>query len=226
MAMEEMGGMSIADAMALKNSDGIFGNGSGAWVFFLFFILAWGGGGFWGNNQRNAATTEDVQNQFNFAALERQNNEIVDAVRQASYDVTGVVKDVGYTNLNGIRDVESQIAQIGYQQSSCCCETNRNIDSVRYDAAMNTAAITNAIHAEGESTRALINSNTMQNLRDQLADAKLANSQCAQNAYLVSQLQPVAKPAYLTASPYAQMNYGFYGNYGYGGCNGCGGFAN
>lgn len=42
-------GLSVADAMALtKNNenDGWFG-GSGSWVFFLFFLLAWGNGG-WG----------------------------------------------------------------------------------------------------------------------------------------------------------------------------------
>lgn len=59
-----------------------------------------------------------------------------------------------------------------------------------------------------------ITCNTIQDLRDRLQDEKLANSQCAQNAYLVSQLQPVARPAYITASPYAAQNVGC--------CSGCG----
>lgn len=44
-------GLSVADALALQrdNDDGMFG-GNGSWVFFLFFLLAWGGGGFFGNN--------------------------------------------------------------------------------------------------------------------------------------------------------------------------------
>ena len=45
---------------------------------------------------------------------------------------------------------------------------NRNIDAARYDAGKNTYDITNAIHAEGEATRALINQNTIQELRDKL----------------------------------------------------------
>ena len=44
MAMENTG-LSVADALALQNKDdGMFG-GNGMWVFFLFFLLAWGGNG-------------------------------------------------------------------------------------------------------------------------------------------------------------------------------------
>ena len=91
----------------------------------------------------------------------------------------------------------------------CCCGINRNIDAVRHEGAQNTCAITNAIHAEGEATRALINANTMQELRDKLEardrdilarDFQL--SQLSQNAYLVNELRPCAKPAYITCSPY------------------------
>ena len=192
-----------------NGSDGIYGGNSWMWVMMLFFLLAWGGNGFWGDkNNSNCATTEDVQNQFNFAALERQMNEGVAATRQASYDVTTVIKDQAYNALQDLNQINSNISQLGYQQSQCCCETNRNIDSVKFENSQNTCAITNAIHAEGEATRALINSNTVQDLRDRLQDEKLANSQCAQNAYLINQLQPVARPAYITCSPYAANNTG------------------
>ena len=80
--------------------------------------------------------------------------------------------------------------------------------------AQNTCAITNAIHAEGEQTRALIQTNEIQALRDKVADLQLAQSQCAQNAYLVDKLQPVARPAYITCSPYATNTCGYgCGNY-------------
>lgn len=69
--------------------------------------------------------------------------------------------------------------------------------------------IASAIHTEGEITRALINANTMQDLRDKLEardrdilarDFQL--SQLSQTASLVSELRPCAKPAYITCSPY------------------------
>lgn len=92
---------------------------------------------------------------------------------------------------------------------------NRNIDAVRYEGAQNTCAITNAIHAEGEATRALINSNVMQELRDKLEardrdvlvrDFQL--SQLAQTSSLIGELRPCAKPAYITCSPYTPANFG------------------
>ena len=44
----------------------------------------------------------------------------------------------GYETLRNFNETQRQIA-------SCCCETNRNIDSVRYDAAQNTQKILDAI---------------------------------------------------------------------------------
>lgn len=92
-------------------------------------------------------------------------------------------------------------------------ETNRNIDSIRSEAYKNTCEITAAIHNESEATRALITANTMQELRDKLADkdrdllyANFQNSQHLQNSYLVDTLRPVSRPAYITCSPYQSVN--------------------
>ena len=92
---------------------------------------------------------------------------------------------------------------------------NRNIDAVRYEGAQNTCAITNAIHAEGEATRALINANAMQELRDKLEardrDVMVRDfqlSQLSQTASLVGELRPIAKPAYITCSPYTTTPFG------------------
>lgn len=122
----------------------------------------------------------------------------------------GISRDVA----QGFANTNAGITDLGYQMKTCCCETNRNIDAVRYENAQNTCAITNAIHAEGEQTRALIQTNEIQALRDKVADLQLAQSQCAQNAYLVDKLQPVARPAYITCSPYATNTCGYgCGNY-------------
>ena len=92
---------------------------------------------------------------------------------------------------------------------------NRNIDAVRYEGSKNTCEITNAIHAEGEATRALINANLMQELRDKLEardrdilvrDFQL--SQLAQTSSLIGELRPCAKPAYITCSPYTTASFG------------------
>lgn len=91
-------------------------------------------------------------------------------------------------------------------------QTNRNIDSVRYDMSKGFCDVTTAIHAEGEATRALITQNTIQALRDKLEDkdrelmtANFQLSQQAQNAYLLGEMRPVSKPAYITCSPYTTV---------------------
>lgn len=118
--------------------------------------------------------------------------------------------------LQGFNGVERRIAD-------CCCETNRNIDAVRYENAKNTCDIVRAIEKDGDATRALINANTMQALRDKLAEQSQAIqsrdfqlSQLAQNETLISRLQPTPKPAYITCSPYQAQVFGLNG------FNGCG----
>jgi hypothetical protein len=70
--------------------------------------------------------------------------------------------------LNGFNTLGMQIAENRFAAQNCCCETNRNIDAVRYEAQKNTCDITTAIHAEGEATRALIRENEIQALRDKV----------------------------------------------------------
>ena len=215
-----MDGLSIADAMALaKDGDGgMFGGGNGAWVFFLFFLLAWGNGGLFGGNAAvRPATEADVQRGFDTNTIVNKLDGITNGLCDGFYSQNTSMLQ-GFNGIQrglceGFGSVNAGITTLGYQMKDCCCETNRNIDAVRYEAAQNTCAITNAIHAEGEITRALINANTVQSLRDQLADAKLANSQCAQNAYLINQIKPCPIPAYPVANPYTGV-----GAYGYCGC--------
>lgn len=186
------------------------GGSAWMWVMMLFFLLAWGGGGggFGFGNQgaaEGALTRADLCNEFNFNNLNRSVLGIQDGLCDGFYAMNNGI-------LNGFFSTERAIAENRFAQQNCCCETNRNIDAVRYENSQQTCEIANAIHAEGEATRALINANVMQDLRDRLQDEKLANSQCAQNAYLINQLQPVAKPAYITCSPYA-ANSGCCGGY-------------
>lgn len=59
-----------------------------------------------------------------------------------------------------------------------------------------------------------------QKLRDENFALRLSASQSAQNAYLVDQLRPTARPAYITCSPFDSA----FGRtaYGYNGICGCG----
>lgn len=80
MGMEMVnGGMTPAEAILLgdrrSNDDGFFG-GNGSWVFFLFFLLAWGNGGWGGFGGGNrgmvgeaVATNADLQRGFDTQSI-------------------------------------------------------------------------------------------------------------------------------------------------------------
>ena len=170
-------------------------------IIVLFFFMMFGGGfgGFGGNGALRRA---EMQQGFDTQEVVRKLDGITNGLSDGFYAQNT-------TMLNGFAGVTSAVNEARFAAQNCCCETNRNIDAVRFEGAQNTCAITNAIHAEGEATRALINANTMQDLRDKLEardrdilarDFQL--SQLAQTANLVSELRPCAKPAYITCSPY------------------------
>lgn len=216
MGMESGSGLSVADALALQDrgNDGMFGgaNGTWIWVFFLFFLLAWGGGGFgFGNGAaaQGAITRSDMCQEFNFNNLQRSVLGIQNGLCDGFYAQNT-------TMLNGFNAIGNQIQENRFASQQCCCETNRNIDSLKYENARNTCDIISAIKADGDATRAAMTQKTIQELRDKLQDAKLENSQFMQNQYLVNQLQPVARPAYITCSPYVANGCG--GTYGCGNC--------
>ena len=213
MGMEN--GLSVADALALDKSDGEFG-GNGAWMMmFLFFLLAWGGNGFggWGNGVAQGALTRgELCQDMNFQSLEN-------AVRGVQSGLCDGFYAMNTGMLNGFYGVNNAIQQAQFAAQQCCCETNRNIDAVRYENAKNTCDIVNAIKADGDATRALMTQNEMQSLRDQLQNANFQLSQQAQNATLINAIRPTPVPAYVTCSPYESNMYasGCYRN-----VNGCG----
>lgn len=122
-------------------------------------------------------------------------------------------------------DIKSEIAQSRFAQQQCCCDLQTaivNSDNLNF---RNTCDLKELIREQGEATRALIVTNEMTELREKLAaerqkvqDARFDASQIAQTANIVNQLQPVAKPAYITCSPYQSAVLGL-------GSLGCGGWS-
>ena len=104
--------------------------------------------------------------------------------------------------LNGFAGVTTAVRDAQFAAQQCCCETNRNIDAVRYDAQKNTCDITTAIHAEGEATRALIQKNEMQNLRDRLQQMELREAMCGVVRY------PMATTYTSGGNPFCGCNNG------------------
>ena len=190
--------MTPADMRAVtdgnRDYDGLGMGGGWMWIIVLFlFIVGFGGGGAWGN-RGHGLTQMEMQQGFD-------TQEIVRKLDGINYGLCDGFYAQNTTMLNGFAGVTAAVENARFAAQQCCCETNRNIDAVRYEAQKNTCDITTAIHAEGEATRALIQQNEMQALRDKVSELQLAQSQCAQNAYLTGTLRPYPVPAYPVCGP-------------------------
>lgn len=229
MGMESGSGLSVADALALQDrgNDGMLGgaNGTWIWVFFLFFLLAWGGGGFgFGNNAatQGALTRAELYEGLNNQGLENGirsiQNGLCDGFYAQNTTMLQGMNGIQSQLCQGFNGVNNNITESRFAAQQCCCETNRNIDAVRYENARNTCDIVNAIKADGDATRALMTQNTIQELRDNLQAAQLQLGNVSQTQTLINTLRPFPTPSYITCSPYTAVNG--YGAYGCG--NGCG----
>ena len=212
-----MEGTGVVPVMNMNRGyDNDWGNGCGMWFMWIIVIFALMGG--WGNGFGNrglneALTRSDLQAGFDNQSVQRGIAGIQNSLCDGFYAQNT-------TMLNGFNGVQRDLMANGYQLGNqiaenrfaaqdCCCTTNRNIDSVRAENYKNTCEIVNAINADGEKTRAVMVANTVQELRDKLADrdrdlqtANFQLSQQAQSAALIGALRPFPQPAFLTCSPY------------------------
>lgn len=138
-------------AMTSRNNDTLFGgNGSGFIILILFFLSMGNGFGF-GNNYANGAwnngslTRAELADSQAFQNLQYSTSNIKDTV-------TNGFAGIQQSLCGGFAGVNASISDLGYRMQNCCCE------------------LKTAIHSEGEATRALIQANTIQDLRDKVAD--------------------------------------------------------
>lgn len=130
------------------------------------------------------------------------------SIMQGNYAVEKAVTDARYVLNDGINNNRFATQQ-GF------ADVGRNIDAVRYDGAMNTCKITETDTFNTQKILDKLTSMEMNamkseadNLRMQLADARLAVSQYGQNQYLVNAIAPCPKPAYVVPNPYCNCNNG------------------
>lgn len=204
-------GLSAGDILALtRDQDGMGNAWNNPFIYLVWLALLGGNGGLFGNRDSNALqgalTRSDMFEGFNNQDINSQLRGITNGLCDGFYAVNNGLKD-------GFYGIQSALAENRFAQQNCCCEIKGGIKDLSAEGYRNTCEITTAIHAEGEATRALINSNTMQELRDKLAErdrdlqtVQFQLSQQAQNATLIGTLRPFPQPAYITCSPYQSVN--------------------
>jgi len=163
-----------------KNSDGLFGGGDG-WLGLIVLVALLGGGfgGFGGGFGGGGG----LQSAFTLNNIEGGIRGIQQGLCDGFYAVnTGL--------LTGFNGIQSQLA-------SCCCETQRSIDSVRYDMATGFCNLGNAISSQ---TRDIIENQNAnyRSLMDFMVQEKLS-SQAAKIASLENQVSQANQNAVIGA---------------------------
>ena len=209
--------LSVADAMALSShgasADG-FG-GTWTWVFFLFFLLAWGGGGLFGASGANNAATQGMVTRAelydsNFAQDTFRNFGELNAELTAFQNQTAnALGDIRYENLKNVDELSSQIAQNRYANDAALCATNRNIDAVKFELSRE--------NCDGiQKIADMLTADKIDTLRSELEAARNQISNLMQTSNIINQVRPFPTPAYIVSSPYgtgcncgASMAYGY-----------------
>jgi hypothetical protein len=210
--------------------NGMFGQ-DGLWWLIVLLLFGWGnngygfGGGFGGGHCASpCATQADVR-----AAVDQQT--LISKLDQQTYGLADSTYALNNAITNGFHGVDNALCSLGYNMQggfnalqhsidSCCCTTQRSLDSVKYENAKNTCDI---IRAGQDNTRAILDFLTNDKIATLTAEnqsLKFAASQSAQNAYIGATVDAgIAEiirrtghdcpiPAYITPNPNCCYNYG------------------
>ena len=186
------GNLSASDVALLGDRNGadLWGGSAMMWIFALLILAGGGFGGFGGRGpgyQPQYATQDFVQNGFNFNDLQNQNRDIITAINagtaqsvattnQVYHDVVGALNDK-YSELQ--RDVAGLAvgqANLLAKENECCCNTLRAIDSVNYNAAMNTASINANTTAQTQKILDALAQNKIDALQNKVNQLELQNA--------------------------------------------------
>ena len=226
---ENSGDLSLGYMMGQsEGNNGGFGGMGDGWLGLILFamIFGWGRGGFGGGGFGGGCGCEAaVSSGFALNGLENGIRGIQQGLCDGFYAVnTGL--------LTGFNGIQSQLAQ-------CCCETQRGIDSVKYDMATGLCGLGNTINGvardimenQNAGVRSILDFLTQDKISSLQAEnqaLKFQASQSAQNAFitatqeaqtaeLIRRIAPMPVPSYAVPAPYPYCGSG----YSTGGC-GCG----
>lgn len=162
---------SLADISAVtgKENTGMFGGGM--WIFALLILLLIGGGGFFGGRNGEAVTEAGLCNAMNFNNLENSIGRLSDSLQSDYMGIQNGLSNLGYETLRNFGTTQSQIAQ-------CCCETQRAIDSVNYNGAINTAAINANTTEQTQKILDAFTGNRMAEMQNQINQLQLQAALC------------------------------------------------
>lgn len=182
-----MDNMSLSDIAAVtrgtNENDGWGGNG--ALYIIILFLFVFMGGGLNGWNRQGeygqyatAASQQEILYGQQFGQLNDRLTNLGNGVCNLGYEMQGGLGQLGKEVALGQSNLQQTIMGTGngiqQQIASCCCENRLATANLSAQMDRQTCDITTAIHAEGEQTRALMQANTIQQLRDKVNALELA----------------------------------------------------
>lgn len=212
------------------NENGSNGGGNMSYLPYLM-------NGVWGNGALTRADLcqdmnfQEVQNGIRSIAssLPTSFANLNSTICNQQYDTARLVNGLENTIQNGFNAsnvvaLQNQNA-LQTQIAQCCCDAKSLFAQAEYNRATDTCAVTNAIrdaardiiqndncnyrqlHDEQIALQIQGYKDTIANLRGALDKCDLAQSQSAQNAYLISQLRPQPVPAFAVPNPFVYNGY-------------------
>lgn len=177
---------SLADIAAVTK-DNDFGGGSWVWVIVLFlFMFGWNRNG----NTEQPVTESSLCSAMNFNNLENAVGRLSDNENLHMMQLSQGLATVGYENLRNFADTQQTIQNGDYaisnQLSDCCCKTQRAIDGVNYNNAMNTAAINENTTAQIQKVIDELKQNKIDTLQAQVSKLQLDSALCGVIRYPMS----------------------------------------
>lgn len=228
-------GYSLSDiAAATGNGNGFGGGEYSLWWVIIIIILfgGWNRNGFGGGSgvQDSYVLTSDfsqlskqISDTYNMTdrKFEGIANGLCDGFYTNAQLINGVntnilttgnginskIADVGFGIQNATNQIVSQIADNKYEMAKGFCATNNAITMSSRDIIDQMNANYRAIHDELVANKLELKNDRIAELNSQVSALQLAASQERQNNYLVNELRPCPRPAYITCNPYASVNY-------------------
>lgn len=167
---------SLSDLRAAVGDDGAWGGNGAIWLVLLFLFWGFNGNGW--NRQgefgqyATAASQQEILFGQQFGQLNDRLTRIDNGICDSTFALNNSITTEG-------RNLSSQIAQ-------CCCDNRLATANLAAQMDRQTCDITTAIHAEGEATRALIQTNEIQALRDKVSSLEMDSRFCGVVRYPMS----------------------------------------
>ena len=179
---------SLSDLAAVTRDNDGNGWGSGWFLIVVLFLFMFGFGGNGWNRQgefgqyATAASQQEILFGQQFGQINDRLTNIGNGICNLGYEMQGNIGQLGKEVALAQAGTNTTIMQTGNsiqsKIASCCCEQRLATANLSAQMDRQTCDITTAIHAEGEATRALMQANEMQALRDKVASLEMDNRMC------------------------------------------------